>query len=72
MLYAPLTSLMRATCPAHLILLALITLTILGEENKGDFTTLSNIHTKTHTHTHTSTHPHPHKHVYAGKEGDTK
>jgi hypothetical protein len=32
MLYAPLTSPMRATYPAHLILLALITLTILGEE----------------------------------------
>jgi hypothetical protein len=34
MLYAPLTSPMRATFPAYLILLALITLTILGEEYK--------------------------------------
>jgi hypothetical protein len=34
MLYAPLTSPMRATCPAHLILLALITLTTLGEKYK--------------------------------------
>jgi hypothetical protein len=31
-LYAPITSLMRATCPVHLILLALITLTILDEQ----------------------------------------
>jgi hypothetical protein len=34
MLYTPLTSPMHATCLAHLILLALITLTIQGEEYK--------------------------------------
>jgi hypothetical protein len=34
MLYATLTSPVRATCTTHLILLALITLTILGEEYK--------------------------------------
>jgi hypothetical protein len=34
MLYALLTSPKRATCPAHLILLALITLTILGADDR--------------------------------------
>jgi hypothetical protein len=37
MLYAPLTSPMRVTCPAHFILLALITLTILGEMRGENF-----------------------------------
>ena len=32
-LYTPLSSPMRVTCPAHLILLAFITRTILGEES---------------------------------------
>jgi hypothetical protein len=34
MLLPPLTYHMRARCPAHLILLALITLKIMGEKNK--------------------------------------
>jgi hypothetical protein len=42
MLYAPLTSPICATCPAHLIPLALITLTILGEEYKPCSSSLCN------------------------------
>ena len=34
-LYTPLSSLIRGTCPAHLILLGFITRTILGEEYKS-------------------------------------
>ena len=42
-LYTPLTTPIRATCPAHLILLDFITRTILGEEYKSFRTSLCNL-----------------------------
>jgi len=41
--YAPLLSSIRATCPAHLILLDLITRVIFGEENRSLSSSLCNL-----------------------------
>ena len=43
-LYTPLSSLIRATCPAHLILLDFITRTVLGEDYKSFSSSLCNLH----------------------------